>query len=179
MFNKKFVITFFSLVSLIATFVMISPKTALAAEKNDLSSAMNRSQIPINRPLSMSGMDENGVRRGFVNVGPFANWDYAYLRLNNNSNRFIFERGSSNTRFRIRVQSPNWRNFDYFNISNRGYVYLDRRENAREFTVQAQDNGGFKIFTANNGQEVGIFRWAGSYYLTIGSRTIPMNWLIF
>ena len=44
----------------------------IAIEKDDPTPTMENSQIPVNTPLIISGMDEAGIRRCFVNVGPFA-----------------------------------------------------------------------------------------------------------
>lgn len=176
---KKYWFTIFAFATIIIAIFLITPKSGFALEKNTPVAALVNREIPLNTPLSISGMDQNGTRRGFVNVGPFASWDYAYLRLNDNSHRFIFEQGSSNMLFRIRAQLPNWGTHNYFNISQRGYVYLDRRENAREFIIEAQASGGFKFFDAQTRQELGIFSWEGFYYVTTGTGTIPINWLVF
>lgn len=169
------------LLSLIAiVFLIISPEVNLADDNvTNSTENLKNIQIPVEQEATISGMDENGIRIGFVNVGPFAGWDYAYIRENDASNKFVFEKGSTNRTFKIRAASPNWGGFDYFNISRRGYIYLDRKENAREFTIQNQQAGNFKLIDANTGQEVGIYRWGRYDYLTIGPGTKIAFWLTF
>lgn len=169
------------LLSLVAVVLLIAiPKISLAGENvSNITENLKNVQIPVNQQVNISGMNENGTRIGFVNVGPYAGWDYAYIRENDASNKFVFEKGSTNTTFKVKAVSPNWSGFDYFNISNRGYIYLDKKENAREFTIQTQKTGNFKLIDANTGQEVGIYRWGGYDYLTIGSGTTLILWLTY
>lgn len=144
----------------------------------------SRVSAPLNTRVIIRGWDDNIRPAGGMRVGPYAGWDYAYMA--SNVQRFYLE-PTSNNNVVIRAESPNWNNYNYFNISNRGYIYLDKRANAREFSVKYLNtsvglgnlNSNMSLYSIRDvrtNQMLGSYRWGGYDYVTIGSGTKYLYW---
>ena len=96
------------------------------------------------------------------------------VNMNNDFNSMLY----LNQTIRV-LQSKENDNKLYFIISNRSYIYLDRKENAKEFSVSKLPPTNnlyydtFRVTDLSTGQSLGIY----NNYITIGSGTIPRNWI--
>ncbi|WP_301359854.1 hypothetical protein [Enterococcus spodopteracolus] len=138
--------------------------------------------VPINTPRLMSSVNTNNDFDSmlYLNQTKYAGWYYPTMQKQREQwyDQIVFEKSPRGVYIRV-LQSKENNNRLYFNISNRGYVYLDRKENAREFSVTKLPPTNnlyydtFRVTDLSTGQSLGIY----NNYITIGSGTIPRNWI--
>lgn len=135
-------------------------------------------QVPMNTPLFMEGKNPTGESVGFLNLTPYVGWDYPSIGGFNGRQEVMFEQSRNGVI--IRALNPRSANYNYFNISNRGYIYLDRRENAKEFHILNNFSGNtVNLQEIQSRQNVGTYHSRGVEYLTIGANTKPTNFRFF
>ena len=153
---------------------LIGKHNLAGTEKN---SALEK-QISFNTPVFMEGVDFENQSMGFLNLVPHFGWDYPSLGSFNESQQIVLEK--ANNGVYIRALNPRTSDFNYFNISNRGYVYLDRKSNAREFRIiDTYPRGTFRLVDIQTGSAVGKYSSGGIDYLTIYLGTEPINFRFF
>lgn len=84
---------------------------------------------------------------------------------------FYIEPAGSN-KFYIRSEKYNSNGYNYLNVSDRGYFYLDQKSRAVKFDFSQIEGTTYSIYESNSGSKLGIY----SSYLTIGSGTEILNW---
>ena len=156
---------------------LLGPKVQ-AAEIN----ASSITDVPINTPRIMSSVNTSNDFNSmlYLNQTKYAGWYYPTMQNQREPwyDQIVFEKSPRGVYIRV-LQSKENNNRLYFNISNRGYVYLDRKENAREFSVSKLPPTNnlhydtFRVTDLSTGQSLGIY----NNYITIGSGTIPRNWI--
>ncbi|MGL9768960.1 hypothetical protein [Enterococcus sp. DIV0806c] len=138
--------------------------------------------VPINTPRVMSSVNTNNDFNSmlYLNQTKSAGWYYPTMQKQREPwyDQIVFEKSPRGLYIRVLHSKENDDKL-YFNISNRGYVYLDRKENAREFSVTKLPSTNnlnydtFRITDLSTGQSLGIY----NNYITIGSGTIRRNWI--
>ncbi|MHA6124510.1 hypothetical protein [Enterococcus mundtii] len=176
---KKIIFTlvcFFGFLSL----GLLGPKVQASAILPESTSSIT--DVPINTPRLMLSVNTNNDFNSmlYLNQTKYAGWYYPTMQTQREPwyDQIVFEKSPRGVYIRV-LQSKENDNKLYFNISNRGYVYLDRRENAREFSVTKLPPTNnlyydtFRVTDLSTGQSLGIY----NNYITIGSGTIPRNWI--
>ncbi len=172
----------FSLVCLLSflSLGLLGPKiqaTEILTENTNLIA-----DIPINNPRIMASVNTNNDYHSmlFLNQTRYAGWYYPTMQEQREQwyDQIVFEKSPRGVYIRV-LQSKGNNNRLYFNISNRGYVYLDIKENAREFSVTKLPPTSnlyydtYRVTDLSTNQSLGIY----NNYITIGSGTIPRNWI--
>lgn len=151
-------------------------------EQAGLLSIASTTDVPLNRPRLMSSVNTNNDFNSmlYLNQTKYAGWYYPMMQNQREPlyDQIIFEKSPRGVYIRV-MESKGYHDRVYFNISRRGYVYLDRKENAREFSVTKLPPSNnlfhdtFRVTDIRTGQPLGIY----NSYITIGSGTIPRNWI--
>lgn len=164
------------------------PKYTLLTEesfRDDKIVTNSGKNIPLNTPLFMVSYDTNNDinSRQYLSLTRHVGWLYPTMGSNRepHTDQVIFERSQNGVLIRSAYTGIDFK-YVYFNISNRGYVYLDQKENAREFIIgelpqpDSLHSPVVALFDAQTRQGVGTFRSSGTNYITIGSGTVLKNW---
>lgn len=161
--------------------------TLLAEEnfKDDKIVTGSGKTIPLNTPLLMVSYDTNNDinSRQYLNLTKYAGWLYPTMDFEREKNKdqVVFEKSENGVLIRSLFTGIDSK-YIYFNISNRGYIYLDKKENAREFIIGELPHPDslytpvVALFDAQTRQGVGTYRKGGINYITIGPGTVLKNW---
>lgn len=145
--------------------------------------------VPLGIPHRMASVNVNNDFNSILHLNQtnYFGWYYTTMQKQAEAtyDQIVFEKSPRGVY--IRVQNSKGNNTrSYFNISNRGYVYLDRKENAREFSVSKLPPSNnlhhdtYRITDLSTGQALGIYRdfISNLDYITIGYGTFVRNFIL-
>ncbi|MFS0934696.1 hypothetical protein ACFDAA_19255 [Enterococcus casseliflavus] len=140
------------------------------------------SDVPINIPKLLSSVNTTNEVHSmlYLNQTKYAGWIYPTMQSQREPwyDQIVFEESPRGVYLRV-LESKADDEYVYFNISNRGYVYLDQKANAREFSVTKLPPSDtffydtYRLLDLQTGEPLGIYNG----YITIGSGTIPQHWI--
>lgn len=153
--------------------------------KDDKIVTSSGKNIPLNTPLFMVSYDtSNDINsRQYLNLTRHAGWLYPTMDSNRvpNTDQVVFERSQNGVLIRSAYTGVDFK-YVYFNISKRGYIYLDQKEHAKEFIIgelpqpDSLNTPVVALFDEQTRQGVGTFRSSRTDYITIGPGTVLKNW---
>lgn len=164
------------------------PSYTLLTEKNfrdDKIVTNSGKNILLNKPLLMTSYDTNNSlnSREYLSLTKYAGLLYPVMDSNRkpDTDSVVFERSKNGVLIRSAYTGLDYK-YVYFNISKRGYIYLDKKENAKEFIIGElpQPDSLYSpvvaLFDAQTRQGLGTFRSSGTNYITIGPGKVLKNW---
>lgn len=121
--------------------------------------------LPTGKVAIVGGDANTGKIKGYFNgKRDLNNWEYAML--GSKSDGVYLEKVSgTGSYYKIKSANPIFKGYDYFTVSNRGYIYLSKKSDASTFLINEKASG-LSTFS-HNGSPVNTY----GDYITVGNAT--------
>lgn len=120
--------------------------------------------IPTNKNVRIEAYSTNFRYKGTIGVKKELGWDYMTL-ANKNFGMVLESIGAD--QYRIKANNPNSAKYNYWTISDRGYIYLHKKEQAQTFRITERSDG--YCYILKNERPITTHWWNGDDYVIAGS----------
>ncbi|MBO0439645.1 hypothetical protein [Candidatus Enterococcus ikei] len=121
--------------------------------------------LPTGKAAMIGGdANTNKIKGYFTGRRDLNNWEYATLGSKSEGVYLEKEPGTISY-YKIRSANPIFKDYNYFTVSNRGYIYLSKKSDAASFMISEQETGLSNVY--HNGSPVNTY----GDYITVGKAT--------